>query len=176
VTTAARRLCVLTVLLLAGCAATKSPEGSVSHVSVSFIEPEKFTDARRSDLDPTSSGILRDLEKFLIDTGGRYVPEDMTLNIRVTNIDLAGDFELFRGPQADQVRINRGLYPPRLTLEFELLDRAAKVVKTGRRELTDIDYQSRAVYPQDDYLRYEKEILRDWIRTEFGDLKNRMAG
>ena len=27
------------------------------------------------------------------------------------DIDLAGDFELFRGPQVDQVRITEGLYP-----------------------------------------------------------------
>jgi hypothetical protein len=161
---------------LAGCAATKPPEEAVSRVSVAFIEPEKFTDARRSDLDPTSVGILRELEKFLIATGGRYVPEDMKLNIRVTDLDLAGYFESFRGPQADHVRINKGLYPPRLTLEFELLDGAAKIVKMGRRELTDIDYQSRAVYSREDYLRYEKEILRDWMSAEFGDLKGRVAG
>ena len=46
----------------------------------------------------------------------------MQLNIRVTNVDLAGDFELFRGPQADQVRIIKGLYPPHIVLEFEVVD------------------------------------------------------
>ena len=97
----------------------------------------------------------------------------MKLNIRVTNVDLAGDFELFRGPQADQVRITKGLYPPHIVLEFEVVDSAAKVVKSGKRDLTDIDYQLRSVYPREDYLRYEKDILRDWLRAEFGDLKSR---
>ena len=84
---------------------------SVSRISVTFIEPEKFTDAHRAELEPTSSGVLRKLEKFLIGAGTRYVPARMKLNIRITGIDLAGDFELFRGPQADQVRITKDLYP-----------------------------------------------------------------
>ena len=29
---------------------------------------------------------------------------------------------------------------------------------------------------REDYLRYEKDILRDWLRAEFSDLKNRTVG
>jgi len=160
-------------LLAAGCAAAAPVNDSASWVSVTFIEPEKFTDARRADFEPTSSGILRELEKFLIESGARYVPENMKLNIRVTDVDLAGDFELFRGPRADQVRITKGLYPPRIVLEFEVVDSAGKAVKSGKRDLTDIDYQLRSVYPAEDYLRYEKDI---WLRAEFSDLKDRTVG
>jgi len=158
-------------LLLAGCAATARVDESVSHISVIFVEPEKFTDARRAELEPTSRGILTDLEKFIIAAGARYIPEDMQVNIRVTDIDLAGDFELFRGPQADQVRITKGLYPPHIVLEFEVMDSTATVVKSGKRDLTDINYQLRSVYPREDYLRYEKDILRDWLRAELAGLK-----
>jgi len=164
----------IALIVIAGCAA--AADESVSRVSVAFVEPEKFTDARRTELEPTSSGILRELEKFLIETGARYVPEGMRLNIRVTNVDLAGNFELFHGPQADQVRITKGLYPPHIVLEFEVVDSTAKVVKSGKRDLTDIDYQLRSFYPREDYLRYEKDILRDWLRAEFSDLKNRTVG
>jgi hypothetical protein len=144
-----------------------------SRVSVTFIEPDKFTDARRAELEPTSTGVLDELQKFIVTTGARYVPENMKLNIRVTNVDLAGDFELFRGPQADQVRITKGLYPPHIVLVFAVVDSAEKVIKSGKRDLTDIDYQLRSVYPREDYLRYEKDILRDWLRAEFTDLKKR---
>ncbi|MEX0803710.1 MAG: DUF3016 domain-containing protein [Candidatus Binatia bacterium] len=158
-------------LLLAGCAAAAPVDESVSRISVTFIEPEKFTDAHRAELEPTSSGVLRKLEKFLIGAGTRYVPARMKLNIRITDVDLAGDFELFRGPQADQVRITKGLYPPHIVLEFEVMDSTATVVKSGKRDLTDINYQLRSVYPREDYLRYEKDILRDWLRDEFAVLK-----
>jgi hypothetical protein len=119
-----KRVSILSLLLVAGCAAAAAVDQSAARVSVTFVGPEKFTDARRAELEPTSSGVLRELEKFLIEAGARYIPENMKLNIRVTNVDLAGDFELFRGAQADQVRITKGLYPPRIVLEFEVVDSA----------------------------------------------------
>jgi Protein of unknown function (DUF3016) len=167
---------LIVFLLVTSCATAKSMDDSASRVSVTFIEPDKFTDARRAELKPTSAGVLRELENFLIDAGAPYVPANMKLDIRVTDIDLAGGFELFRGPQADQVRITKGLYPPRMALEFELLDSAGQIVNSGRRNLTDIDYQLRSVYPREDSLRYEKDILRDWLRAEFGGLKSRTVG
>jgi hypothetical protein len=161
----------IALVLVAGCAATAPVDESAARTSVAFIEPEKFTDARRAELEPTSKGIVGELQKFIITTGARYISENMTLNIRITDIDLAGDFELFRGPQADQVRIVKGLYPPHIVLEFEIMDSAATVVKSGKRDLTDINYQLRSVSPREDYLRYEKDILRDWLRAELGVLK-----
>jgi hypothetical protein len=165
-----KKLPAIAFLLLSGCVVSAPHDEAVSRVSVSFVEPEKFTDSRRVEFAPTSAGVLRELEKFLIETGGRYLPPPTKLSIRVTDIDLAGDFELFRGPQADQVRINKGLYPPRIMLEFEVIDGTAAVVRSGKRDLTDINYQVRNVYPREDYLRYEKDILRDWLRAELGVL------
>jgi hypothetical protein len=161
----------IALLLLAGCAAAAPVDESGSRISVTFIEPENFTDARRAELASTSTGIIGELENFIITAGVRYVPENMKLIIRTTDIDLAGDFELFRGPQADQVRVTRGLYPPRIALEFEVVDSTGTVIKSGKRNLTNIDYQLRSVYPREDYLRYEKDILRDWLRYEFAVLK-----
>jgi Protein of unknown function (DUF3016) len=166
------KIAAIAFLLCAGCAVAAPVEESTSRISVTFVEPEKFTDARRADLESTSTGVVGELQKFIVATGARYVPENMKLNIRVTDLDLAGDFESFRGPQADQVRIVKGVYPPHIVLEFELVDSTAKVVKTGKRDLTDIGYQLRSVYPRQDYLRYEKDILRDWLRDEFGALKS----
>ena len=171
-----RMISAIALVLVAGCAAAAPVDESAARISVAFIEPEKFTDARRAELEPTSTGIVGELQKFIITTGARYIPENMTLNIRITDIDLAGDFELFRGPQAGQVRIVRGLYPPHIVLEFEIMDGAATVVKSGKRDLTDINYQLRSVYPREDYLRYEKDILRDWLRAEFSPLKNGKTG
>jgi hypothetical protein len=52
------------ILLLSGCAASAPHDEAVSRVSVSFVEPEKFTDARRVELAPTSAAVLRELEQF----------------------------------------------------------------------------------------------------------------
>jgi hypothetical protein len=103
--------------------------------------------------------------------GERYVPADMRLEITVTDIDLAGDFEPWRGPQFGQVRITRDMYRPHISLEFRLTDASGSVVSAGQREISDIAYQDRFVRPPDDYLRYEKALLHDWFRNEFGAIK-----
>ena len=134
----------IALLLLDGCAAAAPVDESGSRISVTFVEPEKFTDARRAELAPSSTGIMGELENFIITASVRYVPENMKLSIRITDIDLAGDFELFRGPQADQVRVTRGLYPPRIALDFQLVDSTGTVIKSGKRGLTDINYHCAA--------------------------------
>jgi hypothetical protein len=45
------------------------------------------------------------------------------------------------------------------------------VIASGQRNLTDLNYQLRTFYPVDDYLCYEKDLLRQWFREEFGKLK-----
>ena len=55
-------------------------------------------------------------------------------------------------------------------LELEVMDSAATVVRSGKRDLIDIKYQIRSAYPREDYLRYEKDILREWLRAELGVL------
>jgi Protein of unknown function (DUF3016) len=166
-----RNLCrafAATALLASGCAMPSSNPEQGSRVAVTFVEPEKFTDAKRSEMERSSAGVLGELHRFMITTGERYIPTDRRLHVSVTDIDLAGDFELFRGPNFDHVRITKGLYAPRIVLEFRLTDDAGGIIKEGKRDLTDIDYQLRSAYPREDYLRYEKDILSDWLRDEFG--------
>ena len=62
----------------------------------------------------------------------------------------------------------RAIYPPRIKLEFSLTDARGNVVSSGRRELTDLAFDLRMAWPADDYLRYEKDLLRDWFSAEFG--------
>src|SRR5262245_56250528 len=102
--------------------------------------------------------------------GEGILPTDMNLDIKVNDIDLASNFEPWHGPQSDQVRITNGLYPPRIALEFRVIGSSGQVIQSGKRDLTDLNYQLRTFYPMDDYLRYEKDLLRHWFRAEFGKL------
>ena len=163
-------LLVATLDGLGYTAASAQPE-HVARIHVVFVEPEKFTDARRADFKPNSDAILDAIAKFMQQMGEEILPLDMNLDIRVTDIDLAGNFEPWHGPQSDQVRITNQLYPPRIALEFRVIGPRGQVIQSGKRELTDLDYQRRTFYPMDDYLRYEKGLLRHWFREEFGKLK-----
>ena len=163
-------LLLTTLYGLSHAAASADPE-SVSRITVIFVKPEKFTDAGRADFKPNSDAILDAIAKFMQEMGEETLPPDMNLDIRVTDVDLAGNFEPWHGPQSDQVRITNGLYPPRIALEFRVIGPSGQVIQSGKRELTDLDYQLRTFYPMDDYLRYEKDLLRHWFREEFGKLK-----
>jgi hypothetical protein len=137
---------------------------------VVFVQPQHFTDMTYSKDFHTSGDLLDELRKFMREMGKLYVPTGMQLEIKVTNIDLAGDFELWRGPQFDHVRIIRDIYPPRISLAFRLTDGHGDIVSAGKRTLYDVAYQQRFVRPPDDYLRYEKALLLDWFRSEFSAL------
>jgi DUF3016 family protein len=155
--------------VLGAAAVRAEPEGS-ARVSVVFVKPEAFTDAGYSKTERSSPAILLQLQRFIVDTGARHLPDSMRLEVKIIDIDLAGDFELFRGPQFDHVRVNKSIYPPRIVLEFRVVDDGEQTVKEGKRQLTDLEYQLRVDYPREDSLRYEKEILRDWLRSELGVL------
>jgi hypothetical protein len=167
----------LTAMIVAAGAPAAALEPAIpARVSVVFVKPEGFTDAGYSKTERSSPAILLQLQRFIADTGARYLPESMRLEVKITDIDLAGDFELFRGPQFEHVRVNKSIYPPRVALEFRVVDAGDGTVKEGQRELTDLDYQLRVDYPREDPLRYEKEILRDWLRGELGVLQASKAG
>jgi hypothetical protein len=144
-----------------------------SRISVVFVDPQKFTDLKQEEGDVSSPSLLDQLQKFMCRTGERYVPAGLRLEIRVTDIDLAGQFEPWRGPEFDHVRIVKSLYPPRIRLEFSLSDAQGNVVRSGQRELTDLAFQMRDAFarPSGDYLRYEKDLLRDWFEHEFRSIK-----
>jgi len=148
-------------------------EGPDSRVTVTYVDPEKFTDFSRNDWEHTSPDLQAELKKFLVATGERYVPAGMHLDIKVTDIDLAGAFEPWRGPQFDHVRVVKAIYPPRIALQFKLTNAQGKTVSAGDRALTDLTFQDRDAFllPADDYLRYEKSLLTDWFSSEFKSVK-----
>jgi len=122
-------------LLLALLAAAGNPAPSTAQpaprISVVFVEPEKFTEMRYSEAERYSPAILLQLQRFIVETGADSLPEPLRLEVRITDIDMAGDFELFRGPVRDQVRVIKSSYPPRIALEFRVIETPERVVKEG---------------------------------------------
>jgi hypothetical protein len=64
------------------------------------------------------------------------------------------------------VRIVKDIYPPRFSFRFEIKDAAGKVLKDGERRLTDLGFMQRLTIDRQDPLRYEKDLLGDWVRSE----------
>jgi hypothetical protein len=175
---------VMTAALLAAVCAPVFPadatasEKSDARVDVVYVNPEKFTDVKDSQtgMDRDRESYLALIREFLVERGSLYVPEGQKLVITISDIDMAGDFEPWRGPRFDDVRIVKDIYPPRVNLSFKLTDASGAVVKEGEKQLRDLSFQMSATpaFSQDS-LRYEKGMLDNWLRSEFPRVKGAKA-
>ena len=162
-------LTALIGLLATGAALAAKADKPASPVEVTFIAPEKFTEAKEGarDSERGRDALLDQLKTHLVATAAHYLATGQRLEIMVTDVDLAGDFEPWRGPNFDDIRILKDLFPPRVNLEFRLLGADGKVVSEGKRQLRDVGYLQSVALPTTDPLRYDKQMLSDWLRREF---------
>jgi hypothetical protein len=154
--------------------AADSPR-STSRTEIVFDHPEHYTDVKDADL-PTDKGrdaILERIRSFLVERADSTVPDGYTLKMTFTDINLAGDFEPWHGAQWDDVRIVKAIYPPSFKFAYEVTDSAGKVVKQGSEHLTDPEFLSRITLDRSDSLRFEKQILDDWLRSNLRDLNKK---
>lgn len=155
----------------AALAAAETPKPT-SRIEIIFNHPENFTDVKDADL-PTERGrdaILEQIRSFLVERAEPMVPEGDTFTLTFTDIDLAGDFEPWRGGQWDSVRVVKSIYPPAFKFSYTVTDSGGKVVKQGSEHLRDLDFLMRITPDPSDSLRYEKQILDDWLRSNLRDL------
>ncbi|MGC4072763.1 MAG: DUF3016 domain-containing protein [Nibricoccus sp.] len=169
------KLAVTAALLAAVCAPVFPADPTAAaqadaRVEVVYVNPEKFTDVKTSEigLERDRDHILAQIKDFLVERATKQVPEGQKLVISISDIDLAGDFEPWRGPQFTDVRVVKDLYPPRVNLSFKLTDASGTVVEEGERQLRDLSFQMTATPAfSSDSLRYEKALLDNWLRDEF---------
>ena len=142
---------------------------TIARAEVNFFEPQKFTDVRDSYTgDFTRTTYLDSIRDHVLEQAKYYVPEGHTLSVTFTDIDMAGDFEPWRGPRFDDIRVVKDIYPPRITLAFRLTDAEGNVVKEGKRDLRDLAFMMKITMSfRDDPVRHEKALLDDWLRAEF---------
>lgn len=142
---------------------------TIARAEVNFFEPSKFTDVRDSYMgDYERTTYLDSIRDHLLQQAKYYVPDGHRLTVTFTDIDMAGDFEPWRGPRFDEIRIVKDIYPPRINLAFRLTDAEGNVVKEGKRELRDLAFLMKITMSfRDDPVRHEKALLDDWLRAEF---------
>jgi hypothetical protein len=158
--------------LLFACAAGAADPSKPARAEVVFDHPENFTDVKDS-VSPTEKGregILEQIRRFIVSEADHYVPEGWRLTMTFTDIDLAGDFEPWLGPRYDDIRIVKPIYPPAFKFAYTVTDASGKVVKRGTEDIRDLGFDLRVSIDRNDPLRYEKDILQDWLRGTFKDL------
>jgi hypothetical protein len=147
-------------------AATPAP--AESSVSVTYVHPEQFTENRMYGRQDRFNRIdyLAQLKAYLIKQGQAILKPGQSLHIDITDIQLAGAYEPWRGPRWDYVRIMRDIYPPRINLDFRLVGQDGNVLREGKRTLRDLDYLHSAVTvaaSEGAPLYYDKALLHRWL-------------
>lgn len=161
----------LVALLVSTTALFAAPSAAQKNqVDVIYDHPENFTDVKDSQMgtEKGRDSYLALLKEHLQDRAPRYLTEGQKLTMTFTNIDMAGDFEPWRGIDFNDVRIVKEIYPPRMNFTYKLTDATGAVVKQGEEKLIDMSFQmnSSPIYANDS-LRYEKAMLDNWLRDNF---------
>ena len=101
-------------------------------VTVNYADPGRFTDFRinNRDFQHSSTVFTQDLTRALQPVMARRFPGH-TLNLRYTNIDLAG--RRTSGPQG--LRVVPGSTPPRLAFDYVLQNPSGRTIASGSQEL-----------------------------------------
>jgi hypothetical protein len=152
--------------------AADTPNSS-SRVAVIFDHPENFTDVKDSE-PPTDRGqeaILTSIRNYLVMRASPMIPEGEKLTMTFSDIDLAGKYEPWRGPQWSGVRIVKDVYPPSFKFTYQVTDSSGKVVKGGNESIRDGAFQFRTVLDPSEPLHYEKAFLNDWVHSTLVGLK-----
>lgn len=166
---------LLAAALLAACAApdtAQSPETASQRpaidtpIDVQFVDPSNFAEMRGSRGQRNSKEWMNGLRKHLEQRAPQYLPPGARLQVRFTDVKLVGDYEPWRRPGLNDVRIVRDVYPPRLDLDFRLTNEGG-TVREGSAKLRDPSFLMRTQRYPDDPLGHEKLMLDDWLQKEF---------
>jgi hypothetical protein len=157
-----RSFAVAGAALLAAALGTPLVAHAAGQVQVKWIEPEKFADVGRGSFDRERT--LQTLADHLQALGKR-LPDGQTLNIEVTDVELAGELEPFTRFH-HEVRVLRGRADwPRISLRYTL-SQGERTLARGEADLSDPNYLYRSPrLGQGNTLAYEKRLLDDWVAS-----------
>lgn len=163
----------LLLMLVAGTAIAADPAAPpaaappAGNTTVSFKKPDKFTDAGTEGIGSrTSPRVLDALKAHLEQLGAKKLPAGETLQITITDIDLAGRFDPQPGGN-DRVRIMRDVDWPRIDLHYTL-QQDGRTLADADASLSDMNYlASSSLRRSTDPLRYEKDMLDAWFAKTF---------
>lgn len=144
-----------------------------SKLQIEFVKPSSFTDIRPSNQSRSKyqKHVFESLSSYFNELS-RTLPEGQILDVKVTNIDLAGDTNSPRIPLSSMmsdVRVMEDIYFPRLEFTYTLKNQAGEVLKTEEVDLKDMSYLNRAGFVRSsrDAFPYEHSMLIEWFQDTF---------
>jgi DUF3016 family protein len=138
-------------------------------VQVDWTDPAEFSDLRYSGnrWEAARGDWVEQLAEHLRKSAAKKLSPGEQLQVTITDIKRAGQYEPWRGPNLQNARVVRDVYPPRISLTFRRTDAQGNLVEEGERKLVDSSFlMGNSTFGNSDPLRYEKGMLDDWLREE----------
>jgi hypothetical protein len=137
-----------------------------------FQHPDNYTDIKDA-FTPTEKGekgYLDILGNYIVELANHLIPDGDKLTMVFTDVDLAGDFEPWRGAQADDIRIIKDIYPPDYKFTWKVTNPAGQVVKQGNEDYRDIDFQMNFSIDDSTPLKQDKAEFQSWMHEHLRHL------
>ena len=137
-------------------------------VAVQWTDPAQFTDLKFSGnrWEAARGNWVQELAQHLAEQAGPRLQPGQRLQVTFTDIDLAGDYEPWRGPRMSDVRLLRELYPPKISLSYQLSEAGGQLLHSAEQVLSDPGFlhSGGSLRYRNDSLRYEKRLLDRWLQ------------
>ena len=137
-------------------------------VSVEWTDPAEFSELRFSQncWEAQQGDWVTQLARYLQERAAARLPEGQRMDVTITDIKRAGSFEPWHGANANNIRVMRDVYPPRMTLQVRITDADGRVVSEGEQRLVDTAFLMNSRPMDTDPLRFEKDMIDTWLRRE----------
>jgi hypothetical protein len=167
-----RAVSATALLLGLAAAAFAAPSEPPARIQVTWAPIDQLSETQNN---PPNRGWLRpdqwmkSLGDRLRKTADRILPPGQQLEVHVDDISLAGRLQPVYRPGQQDLRVMKESYWPWIDLHFVLLAADGTTIREGDAKLSDGSYLRRAVAADpNDPLRYEKRMIDEWLRAEFG--------
>lgn len=139
---------------------------NAAKAEIHWVSPEKYRDIRPGDNNRKAfeANVFRSFEKHFAKLASK-LPVDQTLNINVTDIDLAGDVN-YGG--IHRIRIIEELFFPRIKFSYELVNADKSIADSGEINLKDMNFMTNSnLRYRNDSFGYDKRMIENWFNREF---------
>lgn len=141
---------------------------TAADLKVKWQDPDEYSDIKEGQTN-TKSGfrehVFSTFEEFLTHRAAK-LPEDQTLKLTVTDLDLAGETRF----NFDEIRVIKPNYIPRITFSYQLLDKSGNEINAGEENLKSMSMTTTYLTkPSEDQFKYEFDMLNRWFKKTFPD-------
>ncbi|MFT4256847.1 MAG: DUF3016 domain-containing protein [Pseudoxanthomonas sp.] len=138
-------------------------------VAVSWNDPAQFSEIRYSHnrWEAERGDWVTQLAEYLRKSATKQLQPGERLEVNIVDVQRAGQYEPWRGPNFDNVRIVRDRYPPRMELSYTLYDANGQVLAQRDTKFSDMGFMlGSSPTNQSDLLSYEKRMIDNWVRRD----------